>query len=278
MDRTDPNLLADLRKKLAKPGEAPVSNQAVQQRRAKLQAVISMPTDVASYVVAQRAGMKLHSYLDDSKLDQVATWEQRLSAKETANGAAAPAPTLARKKPATGTAIVKELHLDKIRVPDAALSQARRTEAEKMAAVYPTFYAFENSVREFVDGHLTATYGKDWWDDPKVVSKPVRDTVDRNRRAEGRHRYHSGRKARPIYYTNLGDLALITASEKGWQVFKPPMFPSDKWFPALVERVEASRNILAHMNPLQKRDVDRLRMDVEDWLAQIWNHAPPSVA
>ncbi len=90
MDRTDSQLLANLRKKLARSGDPPVSNQAVQQRRAKLQAVVSMPTDVASYIVAQREGMKLHKYLDESKLDQVATWEQRLSAKETSSPLAAP--------------------------------------------------------------------------------------------------------------------------------------------------------------------------------------------
>jgi hypothetical protein len=276
MDRTNPRLLADLRKKLARPGEPPVSNQAVQQRRARLQAIVPMPTDIATYIVAQRVGMKLHSYLDEAKLDQVATWEQRLSAKEANMGAVASAPTPVRR-PATRPAIVKELHLDRIKVPDAALSSRRKAEAERMAVVYPTFYAFENSVREFVDGHLMAEYGKDWWDDPKVVSKPVRDTVERDRTAGGSYPDNRPRKARPIYYTNLGDLVLITASEKGWSVFKPPMFPSDKWFPALVERVEASRNILAHMNPLQKRDIDRLRMDVEDWIAQIKDREPALV-
>ena len=61
------------------------------------------------------------------------------------------------------------------------------------------------------------------------------------------------------------------------KVFKKPLFPSDKWLPGLIEKVEASRNVVAHMNPLQKRDVDRIRLNFEDWLAQIKGHAPPSV-
>ncbi|MGH3052601.1 MAG: hypothetical protein ACRDM8_06530 [Gaiellaceae bacterium] len=37
--------------------------------------------------------------------------------------------------------------------------------------------AFENSAREFIDGHLTLAYGPDWWDDPKIVSRDVRKTA-----------------------------------------------------------------------------------------------------
>jgi len=43
--------------------------------------------------------------------------------------------------------------------------------------VYPLLYAFENSAREFIDGHLTAVYGPDWWDDPKLVHGDPRKTV-----------------------------------------------------------------------------------------------------
>lgn len=277
MDRTNSRLLVELRQKLAKPGEPPVSHQAVQQRRSKLQGVVSMPTDIATYIVAQRAGVPLHAYLDETKLDQVATWEQPLSAKEgTATTGAAAAPTGTKNKSAIRTTIVKELHLDKIKVPDAALSAGRKTEAEKMAAIYPMLYAFENSVREFVDGHLTAELGKDWWGDSKVVSGSVRKTVERNKAAEGQHRYHSRRNARPIYYTNIDDLGTITMSEKGWPVFKP-LFPSDRWLPALIEKIETSRNVVAHMNPLQKKDIDRIRLNFEDWLEQVKGHEPASV-
>jgi hypothetical protein len=272
MDRTDSKLLTDLRTKLAKPGDPPVSHQAVQQRRAKLQAVVPMPNDIATYIVAQREGVKLHTYLDEPKLDQVATWEQRLNAKQGGPSAGLqPAKTM----PATRIAIVKELHLDRVKVPDAALSAGRKVEAERMAAVYPMLYAFENSVREFIDGHLAAKLGKDWFDDPRIVGKKTRDTVERNKAAEGRNRYHSRRSARAIHYTNIDDLSAIMMSQKGWQVFKS-MFPSDRWLPSIIEKVEASRNVVAHMNPLEKRDIDRIRLNFEDWLAQIKGHAPPA--
>jgi hypothetical protein len=235
-----------------------------------------MPTDVATYIVAQRKGMKLHKYLPAEKLDEVATWEQRLAAKEGAESGSSSGGSRSKPKPAIKQTIVKELHLDKVKVPNAALSSVRKADAERMAAVYPMLYAFENSVREFIDGHLTDRLGKDWFDDPKVVSKGIRTTVARNKAAEGQHRYHSRRNARPIYYSNIDDLGSIMQSEKGWTVFKK-IFPSDKWVPSLIEKIEASRNVVAHMNPLQKRDIDRIRGNFEDWLEQIKGHEPPLV-
>lgn len=254
-----------------------MTTEAVRQRRAKLQDIVSMPNDVATYIVAKRERMRLHAYLDEAKLDQVATWEQRLDAKEgPVPASAASAGTRTNRVPAR-PAIVKEYHLGKVKIPDDALTAARKAEADRMAEVYAILYTFENSVREFVDGHLTAELGKDWYDDPKVVSTEVRKTVERNKAAEGRHRYHSRRGARPIYYTNIDHLGTITHSEKGVRVFNKTLFPSDKWLPGVIEKIEASRNVVAHMNPLQKRDIDRIRMNFEDWLAQIKGHAPPSI-
>jgi hypothetical protein len=90
MSRTNSAVLAVLRKKLAKRGDPPVSLQAVHQRRSRIQDKVPMPTDIATYVVAQRAGVRLHQYLDADTLDQVASAEGRLSAKEGTPVAATP--------------------------------------------------------------------------------------------------------------------------------------------------------------------------------------------
>ncbi len=129
-------------------------------------------------------------------------------------------------------------------------------------------------MREFLDGHLTQTYGRNWHDDPKIIGNKVRERVARNRNAEGRQRYHSTRTARFIYYTDLGDLPLIAHSENGGKVFNP-LFPSDKWMHGLVEAIEASRNVVAHMNPIRKRDVSRIEGCFHDWIDQIRGHEPP---
>jgi hypothetical protein len=274
MGRANPAVLAALRTKLAKAGQRPVSLQAVQQRRAKIQSLVPMPSEIATYVIAQRAGVPLHAHLDAATLEQVATADLHLRTKDSRTEGRTPVP--AKSKPVTRPIIVKELHLTNIKVPSAALSAVRKADAERMASVYPMLYAFENSVREFVDGHLAQQLGRDWFDNPKVVSSSVRKTVERNKAAEGLHRYHSSRNARPLYYTNVADLSAITTSEGAWPIFKA-LFPSDKWLGALIERIEASRNVVAHMNPLQKRDIDRIRISLEDWIAQIKGREPPMV-
>jgi hypothetical protein len=144
-----------------------------------------------------------------------------------------------------------------------------------MARVYPMLYVFENSAREFIDGHLSAAYGPDWWEEDQLVPREVQRTVEISRKAERENRTHTSRKARPIYYTTFGDLVRIVESEKGWKVFKPPLFPRRTWLPELVASSEVTRNIVAHMNPLQPVDVRRLEMAVNDWLRQIKDHEPP---
>ena len=149
-------------------------------------------------------------------------------------------------------------------------SAASTAVAVRMAEVYPMPYTFENSMREYIDGHLTAAYGDRWHDDPRIVSTTIKGRVERNRNAEAKHRYHSRRNARFIYYTDLGDLPAIAHGENGWKVFNG-LFPTDKWLHGRVEVIETSRNVVAHMNPLQKRDIERIRINFEDWLDQIDN-------
>jgi len=232
-----------------------------------------MPNDIANYIIAQRAGTPLHRYLDAETLGQVGEFEARLASKEGGGGEIA---IQSPRRRARTTPATKELRLDRIRVPSGALTQKRMDEAVRMAAVYPILYAFENSLREFTDGHLSNAYGDKWHDDPKIVNTTIRARVERNRNAEVRHRYHSRRTERFIYYTDLGDLPLIAHSENGWKVFKS-LLPSDKWLPGIVEKIEASRNVVAHMNPLARRDINRITLNFEDWLDQIKEHPPSSV-
>jgi hypothetical protein len=49
------------------------------------------------------------------------------------------------------------------------------------------------------------------WDDTKIVSTGVRANA---RDGEAKNRYHSSRSARPIYYTNVGDLALMSSTKR----------------------------------------------------------------
>jgi hypothetical protein len=262
---TNRALLAALREKLGG-----VSSQAIQQRRQRLQRLVPMSSDIATYIVAHREGLRINKYLDAETLASVATIEAQLAAKEEGSNDA----RTRRPKSRARTTLVREAKLGDATVPSGGLSQKHIAEAERMAKVYPVLYVFENSVREFVDGHLTKNYGADWWNEPKLVPKDVRDTVEKVRKAEALHRAHTSRKARPIYYTMLGELVNIVVSEKGVKVFKRPMFPRATWFPELVQSAEVTRNIVAHMNPLEKRDVRRLEDALGDWLKQTKGYEP----
>lgn len=266
MAQTDSQVLAALRTKLGG-----VSHQAIAQRRDRLQRLVRMPTDIATYVVAHRAGVPIHRFLDAETLARVADFDARVAAKETGS------PAQVRAAPAARATTGSRESTLLPGIPPARLSPKHMRDAERMAKVYPLLYVFENSAREFIDGHLTQRYGKGWWEDPKTVPTDVRRGVEISRKAEMANRTHTSRKARPIYYTSFGDLVRIVESENGWKVFKPPLFPRRTWFPELVASSEHTRNIVAHMNPLQSADVRRLEIALEDWFKQTAGHDAPPV-
>jgi Swt1-like HEPN len=264
--QTNRHVLAALREKLGG-----VSNQAIGQRRDRIQKLVRMPTDIATYVVAHRVGVPIHRFLDEETLEKVADFDARVAAKE---GHVPPPARAASSAKATKGAREVTLFPG---IPTARLSTKHMSEAERMAKVYPLLYVFENAAREFIDGHLAAKYGGDWWDDPKIVPTDVRRTVEISRKAEAENRTHTSGRARPIYYTTFGDLVRIVESENGRKVFKRPLFPRPSWFTELVKSSEHTRNIVAHMNPLQPADIRRLEMALRDWLNQTSGHEPPPV-
>ncbi|MFL5897150.1 MAG: hypothetical protein ACJ76D_01595 [Solirubrobacterales bacterium] len=269
MSTTDRRLLADLLKKLGS------SSQALSQRRNRLKKKVAMPTDIATYVIAQQQGLRLDQYLDLEMIQTVNSFLAQVEAKEGAGSAQSD--TSRRPSSRAGSATApSQITFAKFKVPLDALSSTHVKEAERMAgSVYPVLYVFENSAREFIDGHLTNDSGKDWLSDSQIASRAIRETVERNRNAEKRNRYHSARNARPIYYMELSHLSTITQSEKGERIFvKSKLFPRKTWFPELVGHFEVSRNVVAHMNPLPKGDVRRLEDRLKEWLDQIGGHQP----
>lgn len=264
MATTNRELLAVLLSKLD------ISPQALSQQRKRLIGKVAMPAEFASYVIAHRVGIDIAKHLDLETVERVNEFDRLLSIKESPRS---DAPRSRDARRVRAPAVVKEVRLGDLRIGATVLSKAHVGHAERMAMVYPTLYVFENSVREFIDGHLSRSYGKTWWSDSKIVSKPVRETVERNRSAESVNRYHSGRNARPIYCTNLEHLAKIVQSENGGKVLQP-LFPRPTWFPELVRRFEVSRNVVAHMNPLTPKDARRLDDGLQEWLDQIAGHLP----
>ena len=113
---------------------------------------------------------------------------------------------------------------------------------------------------------LAHSFGEKWWSQPEVVSNDIKREVERRKALEGANRWHYKRGSHEIFYTDFGDLSLIIGNN--WKEFKP-LFPSLRWIQAKLEEVELSRNIVAHNNPLPKREFDRIDMVLGDLQKQL---------
>ncbi len=139
----------------------------------------------------------------------------------------------------------------------------RRGAMEALPA-YLAFFCLENAVRELITDRLAENHGPSWWLDK--VPGAIREKTSRKQAAEGKDRWHMARGAAEIYYTDFGDLKSIITSN--WPDFED-LFPDQNWIIARLAELEASRNIIAHSNVLEDREMIRLRLYVQDWLRQV---------
>lgn len=136
--------------------------------------------------------------------------------------------------------------------------------ANNNAEIYPIIYIFENSVRNFVVAVMKKNYGNDWWTEKvERVNTKIKDNVNMRRLAEKEAPWHSKRGADPIFYTDIKDLEKIinTYSKDFRKVLKGKFEHVIVW----IDEIEKTRNILAHNNPVAKKDRDRLIVFARDW-------------
>lgn len=163
--------------------------------------------------------------------------------------------------------------IDKRIVKTFGLPQNLGKEAQRMSEAYPDMYVFENLVRYVVKSVLEKKHGKNWWNEPDVVSKTIKRNVEGRKRKEGKNRWHSKRGSHDIFYTDFGDLnsLIITNSNEFKEVF------GDLEIEAEMRQLELSRNIIAHNNPLPSREVERIRMYLDDLKRQLKIYAEKPV-
>ena len=135
-----------------------------------------------------------------------------------------------------------------------------------MAALgsYLAFFCLENAVRELVSDRLLEVHGSGWWS--KTVPSSIRGRVQRRQDSEGQNRWHISRGAAEINYTDFGDLKLVIQSN--WTDFAD-LFPDQNWVISRLSELEASRNVIAHMNVLDDREESRVRLYLQDWTRQV---------
>jgi hypothetical protein len=144
------------------------------------------------------------------------------------------------------------------------LDESHVSEAKVMAAVYVAVAAFENSARELVTTVLLESVGENWWDE--CVSESIRKSCRTREEEEARHRFHTQRGDAPINYTDLKNLANIV---RGNQEHFADFLPSAEWATAIFDAIDRSRNVIMHSGSLDLEDVERLGMNIRDWVKQV---------
>jgi len=219
--------------------------------------------ETAAYLLAAESGIDISKYLEEDELTKVREVKEPIILTQTKSRA-----------PAKGVSkqIVVEIAKE-LKIVDPLLPKKLVDEATEMAAVYPIVYIFENSVRNLISNVMEAKYGGKWWDS-KVGSK-VKERVKSRMDKEDKNRWHGKRGAHPIFYTDIEDLkSIITAN---WSDFED-IFPNLQWVSGKIDEIEMSRNVIAHNNPLELRDITRLKLNLEDWIMQIsrWTGKTPN--
>lgn len=139
-----------------------------------------------------------------------------------------------------------------------------RQTAMKALPAYLAFFCLENAARELISERLAENHGSNWWEE--CVSQKTKEKVEGRQEKEGANRWHSRRGEREIYYADFGDLTDII--QKQWSDFED-LFPDQNWITTRLKELELSRNIIAHNNVLDDRELQRIRLYLDDWLKQV---------
>jgi hypothetical protein len=142
---------------------------------------------------------------------------------------------------------------------DYFVSQARR-----MATVYTAIAAFENSVRDLVRRVMLEKHGADWWD--TRASNNLQTKARKRQDDEEKHRFHTQRGDDPVSFIDFGDLLNMMRSND--DLFAP-FWPSPEWAKSIFDAVERSRNVIMHSGLLDLEDIERVGMNIRDWVRQV---------
>jgi len=148
-------------------------------------------------------------------------------------------------------------------LPLESFSTAIREGAMAALPAYLAFFCFENAVRELIAERMEENHGSGWWQ--SRVAASIQEKVEKRRVAEGQNRWHIARGASQVFYTDFGDLKSMI--QNNWTDFED-LFPDQNWLIARFAELEASRNVIAHMNVLDDRETMRLRLYLQDWTKQ----------
>jgi hypothetical protein len=233
-----------------------ITPQRLWQRTEALRLEVPMTTEEATYCIAHREGLRLHKFLDSETVARVRQLVSSLRPMVQLPSAQRPRAKLIMR--------LKEVRVGRnLSISDPILPGRIIAEAKEMAEeVYPVLYIFENSVREVLRRVLSREIGADWWE--RCAPDGVRRTVAGRMNEERDNPWHGARAADPIFYTDIKDLVSIVRNREAWPKIQP-ILGRIEWFSELINCIGASRNPVAHMNPIVKNDRQRVIVNFRDW-------------
>lgn len=131
-----------------------------------------------------------------------------------------------------------------------------------MALIYTAIHAFENAVRLTVTKAMAEIHQEKWW--TKVPDK-VQRKVKTRMEEDAKFRWHGARGTTEINYCDFGDLSSIIVTNAG--AFET-LLGSVEWAKGILQILEKSRNIVMHGGVLAKEDVERIGVNIRDWIRQ----------
>ena len=209
---------------------------------------LMLPRHQAAIAVAAENGVNITKYAS----------HEDLVAIRQARGSSSPHSQLETRSPSSRLS-VKRPKSDS-GFPDPFVDASVVSSGHRNAELYPIVYIFENSVRNVVSIIMQSAFGEDWWE--HKVSESIRRSVTIRQSEEKQYPWHSQRGAAPIFYTDISDLrTIINTYNKEFKKFFGKIPRVEMW----IEEIEKTRNILAHNNPVSKKDRDRLTVFARDW-------------
>jgi len=135
-------------------------------------------------------------------------------------------------------------------------------EAQRMSVVYAALHSFENAVRATVTKAMAEKHGETWWEKvPERIRKSAKSRMDE----DSKFRWHGARGATEINYCDFGDLSSIIVTN--WDVFED-LLGNMEWAKAAFNALEKSRNIVMHGGSVANEDIERIGMNIRDWIRQ----------
>jgi len=142
------------------------------------------------------------------------------------------------------------------------LDEGILVEARRMAQVYIAIHSLENMIRDYVAKTMSDEYGDEWWNEvPTSIQRKVAGRMDEDEKL----RWHSSRGKSEIMYSDFSDLFSIINGN--WKLFEETLI-SLEWTKQILTTLEKSRNIVMHGGVLDRIDIERIGINIRDWLRQ----------